>query len=304
MRHEELEISEKKYQIKASIKIPSNVDSKFGIILSHGGIINRQSLLRENSSFGEYLCRKLDAFVIAPDFEGETIHSTEPTFKNFSDIVNITTNYFVETYNLESIVGFGHSMGCFRLAGALPMNDYIDSIVNYGGPITELMKPKQKSYLNYLINYISNYKYKLDIKHLMKHIFDKETMNYLQEVMYKDDIYCSNNYNYNVNLSWYLELKELIDDYLDLIKNWNKPALLLYGTEDGVTKDTLSYYPDNYVDNNILFRHIQGASHITPCMDSNSQLSKLNIVVNYFNNIKNASLKTDSKSCAIFKTST
>jgi len=91
---------------------------------------------------------------------------------------------------------------------------------------------------------------------------------------------------------------------LDLIKNWNKPALLLYGTEDGVTKDTLSYYPDNYVDNNILFRHIQGASHITPCMDSNSQLSKLNLVVNYFNNIKNASLKTDSKSCAIFKTST
>ena len=75
--HEEIEIFDKKYQIKANIKIPANKKSKRGIILAHGGIINRQSLIRKKYSFGEYLCDELDAYVIVPDFQGETIHKDD-----------------------------------------------------------------------------------------------------------------------------------------------------------------------------------------------------------------------------------
>ena len=50
MLHREITIDHPKYMIKASLKIPNNPDSKKGIILAHGAIINRQSLIRTTYS--------------------------------------------------------------------------------------------------------------------------------------------------------------------------------------------------------------------------------------------------------------
>ena len=103
MLHEEVEITAKNYDIKASIKIPTNTDSKFGIVLTHGGITNRKSLLRTKHSFGEYLCDILDAYVIAPDYLGETVHKKEISFDNYSEILNISTKYLIDQYHLDEI---------------------------------------------------------------------------------------------------------------------------------------------------------------------------------------------------------
>jgi hypothetical protein len=63
--------------------------------------------------------------------------------------------------------------------------------------------------------------------------------------------------------------------------------LLLFGTEDGVTKRTLGYYQDDFVEGNIKFKHVAGASHVTPCMDSVNQLSKLEEVISFYREINN-----------------
>jgi hypothetical protein len=282
--HEEIEILDKNFHIKASLKIPDNITSKAGIILAHGGIINRQSLIRLEYSLAEYLCDELNAFVIVPDLQGETIHKNDISFQSFSEIISITTKYFAETYDLEDVFGFGHSMGCFVLAQSLKKNDGLDTIVNYGGPIRELEITRQRGFVDYLIRYLSEYNYSLNIKNLMRYIFDKETCDYLEDVMLKEEAYCSKNYNYVFESSMFLDFKNIVDEYIEIIKRWGNPALLLFGTEDGVTKKTLNHYADNTIDDNLIFKHIIGASHITPCMNSRYQLSKFEPAVKFMKN--------------------
>ncbi len=266
--HEEIDISDKKYQIKASLKIPTHKKSKLGIVLAHGGIINRQSLIRRKYSFGEYLCDELDAYVIAPDFQGETIHKNGPRYNNFSEILNITTRHLVESYDLNSVMGFGHSLGCFVLADALSGNEYLDSIVNYGGPVIELEGKRQKSFVSYLIKYLSSYNYSINVRNLLGQIFDKETCNFLEDVMLRDDEYCYGNYLFDFDSEMFTYVKQIVDDYTGLIKRWGKPALLLFGEHDGVTRKTLRFYPDKSIERNLMVMHIPKASHVTPCMDS------------------------------------
>ena len=89
--------------------------------------------------------------------------------------------------------------------------------------------------------------------------------------------------------------KEIADVYLSSIKSWGKPALLLFGNNDGVTRKTISYYKDGFIDKNIKVRSVSGASHVTPCMDSIQQLSKLISVVAFFdrcNTILNPGINT------------
>lgn len=286
MSHEEIEILDKNFHIKASIKIPEDKTSVTGIILVHGAIINRQSLIRVDYSLAEYLCRELNAFVIVPDLQGETTHRKDISFQSFSDIVKITTKHFAETYDLENITGFGHSMGCFVLAQYIKKHDMMNKIVNYGGPIRELEITRQRSFLDYLVRYLSEYDYSLNIRNLMRYIFDKETCDYLDDVMLKEAAYCSENYNYVFESSMFLDFKNIVDEYTEIIKRWDKPALLLFGTEDGVTKKTLNHYADNTIDDNLIFKHIRGASHITPCMNSRYQLSKFEPAVKFMKNKK------------------
>lgn len=280
--HQEIDIPSEKYLIKASLKIPSNEESKIGIVLAHGGIINRQSLIREKYSLGEYICNELDAYVIAPDFLGDTIHKNGSNYQNFSEILNISTKYLAETFELNHIMGFGHSLGSFVLANSLSNNNYLDSIVTYGGPIRELYGTRQNSFISYLINYLTAYSYTINIRNMIKHIFDEETCAYLEDVMLQDNEYCSNNYIFDFNSTLFNYFKEIVDNYLDSIKKWNKPALLLFGANDGVTKKTLKYYKHKKLDGNIRVMEISNASHVTPCMDSIYQLSKLHAMVSFF----------------------
>ena len=287
MFHEEIEITDKNYQIKASLKIPKNKKSKTGIILAHGGIINRQSLLRKTYSFGEYLCDELGAYVIAPDFLFPTVHKHGERFSNYSEILTLSSNYLIETYNLENIMGFGHSLGSFILAKSVSANKYLDSIVTYGGPFKEFQGSRQNSFSDYLIKYLSSYGYSVNTRHLLKHIFDQETCRYLENVMLKDDEYRSDNYVFEFNSKMFQVIKELSDEYLILIKKWSKPALLLFGTQDGVTKKTLKYYPNGATEDNITINHIHDASHVTPCMNDKSQLSKLHPIITFFKQFNN-----------------
>ena len=285
MLHQDIDIPSDKYRIKASIKIPLNKKLKLGIVLAHGGIINRQSLIRKKYSFGEYLSKKLDAYVIAPDFLGDTIHKNSPSYKNFSEILNISTKYLVETYELNNVMGFGHSLGSFILANSLETNNYINSIVTYGGPIRELYGTRQNTFISYLINYFTTYSYSINIRKMIRHIFDEETCVYLENVMLKDDEYCPNNYVFDFDFAMFKYFKEMVDNYLESIKRWDKPALLLFGSNDGVTKKTLNYYKHKKLYPNIQIMEISNACHVTPCMDSRYQLSKLQPVVDFFKSV-------------------
>jgi hypothetical protein len=293
MLHEELEIHEKNYIIKASIKIPKNIDSKFGIVLSHGGIVNRKSLLRTKHSFGEYLCDILDAYVIAPDFLGETVHKNKVGFESYSDILNISTNYLVDQYNLKEIMGFGHSMGCYALVNAIQKNNLIGSIVNYGGPIKEIENKRQKKFLQYLLNYLTTYNYGINLRNLVKYVFDDETCNYLHEVMLTDEEYGYKNYDFRFESYILKDVLKIVEQYIEIIKKWGKPTLLLFGSKDTLTKKTCDIYENNYSEKNLIIKHVSDASHITPCMESIFELSKLKPAISFY--IKNHKIEIKQK---------
>lgn len=285
MIHEEVDIINKKYDIKASLLIPNNSKSKIGIVLSHGGIINRQSLLRKSYCFAQYLCEELDAYVIAPDFFGETLHIEKLEYSNLHEILTITTNWLVDKYDLESVSGFGHSLGSYVLAESLTENRHLDTIVTYGGPILELQGKSQNRFTDYLIKYMMNYNYSINIRNILKQIFDKETSRYMEEVMLKDSDFNSQNYIFDFNFQTLKYYKKISTQYLDILKKWNKPALLLFGTDDGVTKRTIKHYKNETIEKNINVKHVFKASHVTPCMDSRYQLQKLRIVPKYVRNM-------------------
>ena len=251
MKFLDLELPESKYLIKASVKIPDNSDSRTGIILAHGAIINRHSLIRRENSFADYLCKELDAYIIVPDLQGDTIHKNNKQFNDFVEIFNITSKFFVDEYELENLFGFGHSMGCYILSESLKNNKLLDGIATYGGPIKEF-NDRKLGFINYLYNYISKYNYSFNVSNLLNYIFDEETCIYLKEVMLKDESYKGNNYIFEFESSTYKNISKYIKNYLYNIEIWKKPALILFGENDKVTefapaKDGLSIEKDNLV---------------------------------------------------------
>jgi hypothetical protein len=126
----------------------------------------------------------------------------------------------------------------------------------------------------------------------VKYIFDKETCRYLKDVMLKDEDYAYDTYNFDIDSNMFMYFKRIITEYINLIKKWNKPALLLFGTEDSVTKKTIKYYQDKSIEDNIMIKHVLSASHVTPCMDSKYQLSKLQSAVSFYRQAHNISHPT------------
>ena len=286
MSHEEIEIADANYIIRASLKKPP-INSKTGIVLAHGAIINRQSLIRTTYSFAEYLSDQLNAYVIAPDFNGETKCKQKPTLKNYSEIYNITTRYLAETYNLDTIMGFGHSMGCFIIADALKENPYLDSLINYGGPVSELESTRQQGFIEYMVNYLATFNFDINLKNLTKYIFDEETITYLTETMQNTEAYHSESYDFNLRPSVFKDIKTTITNYTKNIKQWNKPTLFLFGENDKITRKTRKHYKDNHVEGNITYRFIPDATHIVPCTQTIDQLSKLDPAIEFYRKIHN-----------------
>ncbi len=281
MSHEETEIADTRYIIKASLKKPPK-NSKTGIVLAHGAIINRQSLIRTTYSFAEYLSTQLNAYVIAPDFNGETKHRDTPTHADYSEIYNITTRYLAETYDLDTVMGFGHSMGCFTISDALKDNPHLDSLVNYGGPVSELDSKRQQGFIEYMTNYLVTFNYGINIENLTKYLFDEETNHYLKETMLRTESYHSESYDFYLQPSVFKDIQTTITNYTENIKQWNKPTLFLFGENDKVTRRTRRHYPDNYVEDNIRFRFIPDATHITPCTQTPEELSKLDPAIQFY----------------------
>ena len=282
MLHEELDIHDTKYQIKASLKIPDNENSKTGIILVHGIIINRHSLSRGTYSLAEYLCKELEAYIITPDLLGETIYKNPTKFKDYSEIINITADYLTEKYGIDELMGFSHSMGSYSLAQSVHSNNKFKSIVNFGSPIKEVDKISKITFIKSLIKYISFIKPSINMKIVTNYIFDKETCNYLHDVMMKNERFGYMKYDFNIDLKMCMDVFNIIDEHINLIKKWGKPTLLIFGTLDTLVDITRSHYYDGYVDENITIKHIPECSHVTPCMESVNQLSKLYPIIQFY----------------------
>jgi hypothetical protein len=116
----------------------------------------------------------------------------------------------------------------------------------------------------------------------VKHIFDKETSRYLIEVMSKDKNYGYEHYNFSYNSQTFKDIVTSINNYFHDLKKWGNPVLLLFGANDILTEKTCKYYKDNYKEENISIKHLKDASHVTPCMESNLQLTKLNPVISFY----------------------
>jgi hypothetical protein len=294
VQHKEIVISSKENDIKADLKIPDINTTNKGIILSHGAIINRKSLSRETGSLAEYLCKTLKTHVITPDYLGETIHRNKITFDSFSDVLRKSVDYLYDIYGVNEVMGFGHSMGCYVLVNALSKNDKIKFIVNYGGPTKHVLKQRQLNLIFYMIRYFSKYNYLLDFKNLIKYIFDDETKDYFYNVMLKEDEFGYKNYNFQIDSSIFREGVKLLEEYFEIIKKWGKPTLLLFGSEDPITKKTKKHLPEGFLEDNILVKYIQNASHITPCMDTKINLEKLDPIIKFYKLIYNDGIYQDS----------
>ena len=102
--------------------------------------------------------------------------------------------------------------------------------------------------------------------------------------MIKNERFGYMNYDFNIDLQMFMDVFNIIDEYINLIKKWGKPTLLLFGTLDTLVDITRSHYYDGYVDENITIKHIPECSHVTPCMESVNQLSKLYPIIQFYKN--------------------
>jgi len=280
--HKEIVIPNDNFDIKANIKVPPDVDTNRGIILSHGCIVNRKSLSRTSYCLAEYLSNELNAYVITPDYMGETKHKNDVTFDALSQVLDVSINHLHEEYYIDEVLGFGHSMGCYVLANALQLNKKITSIVNYGGPTIDLLAKRRYSFITYMMKYLTTFNYNIDTRNLFKYIFDVETSNYLIDVMLKDSKFGHENYNYIIDPFLIRELIHQLEGYHETIKKWGRPTMFLYGTNDSLVRKSLKQMPDGHIDDNITVKHIQDASHVTPCMDTESNLSKLQPIIKFY----------------------
>jgi hypothetical protein len=285
MRFHDLELSDPKYLIKASIKIPENHNSRKGIILAHGAIINRQSLIRKENSFADYLCKELNSYVIVPDLQGDTIHKHGKTFDNYVEIFNITSKYFVEKYELETLCGFGHSLGGSIVLKSIELNKMLDGIATYGSFNGEL-NSRQMSLFKYFVNYMSKYNYSINLKNLINYIFDEESLRYFKNIMLNEESYRGDNYVFDFDVSIFKNMIQIVEGYINKLEKWDKPALFLFGTEDKLTKTFFKNIKHNTIKNNIIYKHAKNASHVTPCMNINFQLQKLSSIVTFFKKIQ------------------
>jgi esterase/lipase len=271
-------LTNEKHRIKASLKIPENSQANKGVILSHGVMVNRKSLIRNMYCLADYLCKELDAYVIAPDYMGETVHRDQITFNSFNDITNECIDYLCHSHGVEQVMGFGHSMGGYILSHI--DNKKVEKIVTYGSP-THVELGGSRKFIYYFSKFLLNFVQTIDMNRLL-FIFDHETNQYLKKVMLNDIEFGYEAYNFKLKTRLVREILHAVENYYSNLEKTGIPTLILYGLNDSVVRKSVKHYPDRYTDNNIIVKHIQNASHITPCMETKKVLEKLKPAIDFY----------------------
>lgn len=287
---EEVLISNKCYDVKADLMIPEDKHSKRGIVLVHGAIINRKSLSRDSMSLARYLCEKLNAYVITPDYLGETTYKIPKRFSRFSEVVDLSVQYVCNNFGVDDVMGFGHSMGSYIVTNAALLNDKISHIVTYGGPTEHAVKNRQKGFINYLIKYLYSFDYKVDLRNMLHYVFDKETIRYLKNVMMVNPEYRGEQYDFNLDPEVIQDAVTILTSYLNNLRSLGKPTLLMYGQQDTLVSNAMKAMPDGYRMDNMIVKHVRYASHVTPCMSSLVNLQKLDSMLLFHRNVVKASM--------------
>jgi len=275
MHHAEITIDEGVYEIRADLKSPVN-GGDWGVILAHGGIVNRKSLSRTGFCLAEYLCRELGAYVLTPDMMGETrVHKSRGL--NFEDSVNIlgiSIDYLSDVLGVERIVGFGHSLGSYVLANAVGSRRKVVAASTYGGPTAPGNMGRYLKYMSGILKVGFLRNMKVAVNDFSK-LFDEETREYFYNVMMKRDEYGGNYYTLEYELSYLLDSIDFLISYVDRFSSWGRPVLVSFGENDSVVRSSKQRYRDTERMGNVEFRVIPDACHITPCREEPVEISKL-----------------------------
>ena len=248
--------------VRASLAQPEGTPPNLGVALAHGAMLNRFSLLREGLSLGGLLCEYLGAIVVAPSLRGEA-----HTFQDLTEIFSSACRFLAEELGVARVVAFGHSLGGFVAAHSLPCNPHLDALVAYGTPVAEFNR-RLGGLLDYLVQYLSQYQYPLDMRNLLPLIFNRETQAFLTQTILKDPQYRPQTIDLRLNPHTLQNPSTLATTYLPKLQQWGHPTLILLGTQDKLTQKTLKAYPHNHREGPVLFQHLHGATHITPCLNN------------------------------------
>ena len=82
----------------------------------------------------------------------------------------------------------------------------------------------------------------------------------------------------------------ILSGYVDKLRAWGKPTIMMFGTNDVLVKKSMKALPDGYTDGNIFVKHVKHASHVTPCMDRLANLMKLDAILLFHRNIQKADI--------------
>ena len=275
MHHAEITIEEGDYEIRADLKSPGKGSDR-GVILAHGGFVNRKSLSRTGFCLAEYLSRELDAHVLTPDMAGET-KVRKPRGFGFEDSVNvlgISIAHLSDVLGVERIVGFGHSLGSHILVNAVGSCRSVVAASTYGGPTAPRNMGRYLKYMSWILKggFLRNRKFSV---YDFSKLFDEETREYFYDVMMKRDEYGGNHYSLEFEFSYLLDSIDFLINYLDRFRGWNRPVLVSFGENDSVVKSSRHRYGDADRIGNVEFRVIPEACHITPCREEPFEISKL-----------------------------
>ncbi|TRO46723.1 alpha/beta hydrolase [Candidatus Bathyarchaeota archaeon] len=275
MRHAEITIDEGVYEVKADLKSPEDGGDR-GVILAHGGFVNRKSLSRTGFCMAEYLSRELDAYVLTPDMAGETrVH--KPGGLSLQDSVNVLgigIDYLSDVLGVERIACFGHSLGSLILAKALESSRNVVAASTYGGPMASANMGRSLSYLSGVLNvgFLRNRTVSVDD---VSKFFDGETRDYFYTVMMMHDEYGGDNYNLEYEFSYLMESIGFLTSYLERLKGWERPVLVSFGENDSVVRSPRKRYRGVERIGNIEFHVIPEGCHITPCREEPLEVSKM-----------------------------
>jgi pimeloyl-ACP methyl ester carboxylesterase len=275
MHHAEITIDEGVYEIKADLKSPVNGDDR-GVILAHGGIVNRKSLSRTGFCLAEYLCRELDAHVLTPDLMGETtVHRSDGlSLEDSVNVLRISINHLSDVLGVERIVGFGHSLGSHVLAHAVESSGEVLAASTYGGPAVSGYMGRYMNYMSKLLNvgFLRHLTLSVDE---FSNFFDDETREYFYDVMMNRDEYGGAHYVNEYKISYIMDSMDFFNGYIDRFSEWGRPVMVSFGENDSVVRSSRKRYGDTEKKGNVEFRVIQGGCHITPCREEPDEVSKL-----------------------------